>query len=461
MSMFPIRLVASCVTAALAATVPSLAVEANNLPTPTSDAVVAVAERVADAWIASHPAASSDNGWESSTFNSGNMALYSLAQDPRYEAYTRAWAAAHGFSLQSNGSKPFFPDTEAAGQPYLDLQSLDGSPSDTSALVGRLQAQMSSGGTSYWSYVDALNMSMPDFARVGAATGDVGYDYYLERSFDYTAYQLGGKGLFDPSTGLWWRDGSFVGSGIYWSRGNGWAMAALVKVLSVLPRTDPWWEDFAAIFEAMAAALAQVQRSDGFWNVDLRNPADHPGPESSGTAFFAYGMAWGILNGLLDEGTYLPIVERAWTGLTSIAVQPDGVLGYTQGPGAKPSDGQPVTARSTAAYSVGAFLIAAAEIAALGGPTTPVDPTLTPLGPGQIDLSWSPPAYDGGAPISWYAIEAIPAFSSSSVTPILTDQTDVVLENLPSGDQYTFVVAGWNGSEWSPWTQWGDWTQVP
>jgi rhamnogalacturonyl hydrolase YesR len=51
----------------------------------------------------------------------------------------------------------------------------------------------------------------------------------------------------------------------------------------------------------MAAALASVQRSDGFWNVDLGDPLDYPGPESSGTAFFLYGMAWGLNKGLLDR----------------------------------------------------------------------------------------------------------------------------------------------------------------
>ena len=44
----------------------------------------------------------------------------------------------------------------------------------------------------------------------------------------------------------------------------------------------------------MVKALLPLQRADGFWNASLRDSTHFGGKELSGTALFAYGMAWGI-----------------------------------------------------------------------------------------------------------------------------------------------------------------------
>jgi rhamnogalacturonyl hydrolase YesR len=90
---------------------------------------------------------------------------------------------------------------------------------------------------------------------------------------------------------------------------------------------------------------------------------DHaPGPETSGTAFFTYGLLWGINNGLLSEEEYWPTVEKAWTYLTTVALQPDGRVGYVQPIGERAIPGQIVDVNSTANFGVGAFLLAACEM---------------------------------------------------------------------------------------------------
>ena len=38
---------------------------------------------------------------------------------------------------------------------------------------------------------------------------------------------------------------------------------------------------------------------DGMWRASLLDPVEFPMKESSGTAFFCFGMAWGINNGIL------------------------------------------------------------------------------------------------------------------------------------------------------------------
>ena len=114
--------------------------------------------------------------------------------------------------------------------------------------------------------------------------------------------------------------------------------------------------------QAMAEALRQVQRSDGFWNASLHDPNNYSGMETNGTAFFTYRMAWGINNGLLDEATYSPVAERAWTAMATEAVHPSGFLGYVQGTGAEPSNNYPFTYNDTTDFGFGAFLLASIEV---------------------------------------------------------------------------------------------------
>ena len=115
----------------------------------------------------------------------------------------------------------------------------------------------------------------------------------------------------------------------------------------------------------MSEALKNCQREDGFWNVSLHDPDHFGGKETTGTSLFVYGMAWGINHGILDRKTYLPLVLKAWNGLVNDAVHPNGFLGYVQGTGKEPKDGQPVTSDKIPNfedYGVGCFLLGAGEI---------------------------------------------------------------------------------------------------
>ncbi|HYO94723.1 MAG TPA: glycoside hydrolase family 88 protein, partial [Polyangiaceae bacterium] len=190
--------------------------------------------------------------------------------------------------------------------------------------------------------------------------------------------------LFNEAAGLWWRDANFNpggvytrspnGQDIYWSRGNGWVFAALVRVLEVLPQTDAHRAQYEADFRAMAAALVPIQRPDGFWNESLINPMHcesigkrgEDGPESTGTSLFAYGMAWGIRRGLLDHAVYAPVLVKAWNGLIRTALHPNGFLGWVQSTGAAPCDNTPTLGYDVTPnfedYGVGCFLLAGSEV---------------------------------------------------------------------------------------------------
>ena len=186
---------------------------------------------------------------------------------------------------------------------------------------------------------------------------------------------------------LWWRDAynqtrtSPNGKMFYWSRGNGWVIAAHVRTIQHLPDTDPHYAEYVQTLQNMASSLKDRQQSDGFWYVNLDDPNHNAGdaykddgPETSGTAFFTYAIAWGINNGFLDGATYRPVVEKAWNGMVKDAVHTDGKVGYCQRSATSPEGGQPIGFNDTTDFCVGAFLLAGSEVAQMAGDTLPAPP---------------------------------------------------------------------------------------
>ncbi len=320
---------------------------------------------VDDYWVA-RGTGTRDNNWQNATFHVGNLAYVTVSGASNH--VTRPWAQANNFAIPSGGSRgPYFPDNLAPGEVYLDLLPFH-PDTPLTALRTRVADETRSvqaGHVDYVNYVDGLNMALPSFARLGVLDRNEPELAAMQTLFNYAEKQAGGSGLFSEADGLWWRDKNYVHSRTYWSRGNGWAIMAMAKLAEALPANDPRRAEFIRVLVKMAATLKTIQRADGFWNVDLVNPNNFPGPETSGTAFFTYGIAWGVNHGVLPAAEYRPVVEKAWQGMVSKAVASNGRLGYVQGPGAKPSDGQPVRATDTAAYAVGGFLLAGSELAAL------------------------------------------------------------------------------------------------
>lgn len=184
--------------------------------------------------------------------------------------------------------------------------------------------------------------------------------------------------MLDPDTELWFRDARFLPGGVespdgkpvLWSRGNGWVAAAHTKVLAALDAgvphigAGPHVGAYRSTLRRLLTAAHKVQRADGFWNVNLGDPAHLPGPETSGTAFLAYGTAYAVRSGVLPR-RHLAVAARAWNGMVHTALHDDGVLGHVQGVGDRPESSQPVTRDSTADFGVGGFLLAGTELARL------------------------------------------------------------------------------------------------
>jgi rhamnogalacturonyl hydrolase YesR len=311
------------------------------------------------------------NIWTRSVYYEGLLSLYQIYPKEEYYQYALNWAEFHKWGLR-NGNTTRNADDQCCGQTYIDLYNLSPAPEKIRNIKTCMDRLLHTPQNDDWSWIDAIQMGMPILAKLGTLTGNVRYFEKMHQMYAFTRNNHGVKGLYNPEEGLWWRDADFLppykepnGKNCYWSRGNGWVYAALVRVLDAIPANEAHRAEYLSDFLAMSEALKNCQREDGFWNVSLHDPNHFGGKESSGTSLFVYGMAWGINNDVLDSKIYLPVLLKAWNALVKDAVHPTGFLGWVQGTGKEPKDGQPLSYDKIPDfedYGIGCFLLGASEV---------------------------------------------------------------------------------------------------
>jgi unsaturated rhamnogalacturonyl hydrolase len=311
------------------------------------------------------------NIWTRAVYYEGLMALYALDKKKAYYNYAVDWGAKHKWGLRG-GVQTRNADNQCCGQTYIDLYLIDKKEERIKAIKESLDLMKASPKIDDWNWIDAIQMAMPVFVRLGVMYNDTSYFNRMYDMYAFTKNKHGDNGLYNPADKLWWRDKDFDppykepnGEDCYWSRGNGWVVAALVRVLQLLPKNDPHYNEYVQDLKDMLQALLPIQRADGFWNASLHDSTNFGGKELTGTSLFVYGMAWGINNGLIDRATYLPVLVKAWNALVKDCVHPNGFLGYVQGTGKEPKDGQPVTydhKPDFEDYGLGCFLLAGTEV---------------------------------------------------------------------------------------------------
>ena len=326
--------------------------------------------------------------WTRGVYYEGLMALYEIDADERYIDYTDRWACFHQWTPR-NGVQTNDADDQCCGQTYVDRYLQSGGKEKIIHVITNLNNQMSTPNTKasvkqalretnangelygWWTWIDAIQMAMPLYMQVYKVTGDRRYADHAMKMYRWTRDTLAG-GLFNEREGLWWRDKDFVapyqtpdGKNCYWSRGNGWVYAALVRCMNQLSPKDQYYKELKKDFLLMSSALKVCQRpEDGLWNPSLVSYADFGGKEATGTSLFLYGMAWGIRKGILKEKKYKSVCDRAWEGLVRDCVHPNGFLGWVQGTGKAPSDGQPLSYTKVPDfedYGTGCFLLGGTE----------------------------------------------------------------------------------------------------
>ena len=326
--------------------------------------------------------------WTRSVFYEGLLNIYREQPHDEWLRYALDWGDFHQW-YSCTDSQRRHADFQCCGQAYLQLYMMDPSQQQRMAHIKmRIDDMLATDKIDDWYWIDAIQMAMPVFAMLGSITGD---DSYFERMFDmytYTRNQHGGtkKGggqpLFNESTGLWYRDYQFdppyrdlkePDKDCYWSRGNGWVLMALTRILQFTPDDEAHRGDYLNDFRLMCQALAKCQRPDGSWNVSLAAPSNYgaegsQGPEMTGTSLFVGGMAYGIRTGVLDADTFRPVVERGWAAMRRAVHDDTGFVGYMQGTGSKPEDGGVITFDAVPDFEdfgIGCWLWGAAEVHAL------------------------------------------------------------------------------------------------
>ncbi len=375
------------------------------------------------------------DGWEQGAFFVGLAMLADHSSRPELAKALQDRGAANGYAF---GARTYDADDQTIGAAYFWDYRHGAGDKAIAAMRTRMDAILAHPPTNdlafegdghtcrdRWCWADALFMGPQVWLEMSRVTGDAKYAAYAKSEFFATI-----KELYDPQEHLVYRDSRFFtrrdvnGSKLFWSRGDGWVFAGIARMLDLIPDNDPDRPRIAAVFQEMAARLKSLQKPDGFWSPSLLGDPATALPEESGTAFYTYGMAWGVKNGLLDRAGYEPVVRKGWAALNR-ALHPDGRVGYVQPVSDRPDA---VDYDDTQFYGVGGFLMAASAVA---------DLDLAPVRPVASLVVTNPSAYDQQA-----TALAVQAFESGADDTKAAGGWSVVMDGRVYAAQWNPIRGG-------------------
>jgi unsaturated rhamnogalacturonyl hydrolase len=357
---------------------------AGNQALPAPESVMATMEKVANWQIArtqymphvgrAQKGSESYGRWIQGAFYVGLTELAERSPNSFYETWMGYVGNAHDWKM---GKVKYFADDHVIGQMNLWYfnrhdnaealvpvkQTLDWlieqNPTNSLEFIGERNKDNVHNCQWRWCWADALFMAPPTFYALSDITGDEKYIEYAHREFKATVDYL-----LDSKTGLIFRDSRYFdrkgkyGEQIFWSRGMGWVYAGIVNSMEALPEGHKYLQYYEDLYLQLTTAIIKRQKRDGSWPMSLLAGEQDTYPESSGTAFYTYGLLWGVNQGLLEKQEYMPKIMKAWTVLTN-SVHPDGKFGWVQGVNDKPDV---VAYEDSQLYGVGAFLLAGSQM---------------------------------------------------------------------------------------------------
>jgi unsaturated rhamnogalacturonyl hydrolase len=350
---------------------PSYARQVNSRPSLKRDSVLKMMAKVADWQINDWQTAGFKKPKYNWTYGAAYTGIFELAQvsgDKKYYEFLKGIGEDLGWNT---GARRFFADDYCVAQTFANLYGVYHDPrmiTPFKALADSLIARPHTENLSLknrgimdreWAWCDALFMAPTSLAYLSSVTKEQKYlDIANKLWWKTTDF------LYDPAEHLFYRDESYFerkeknGAKVFWSRGNGWVLGGLVRVLSNMPADYPDRPKYIKLYREMIARIAKIQQVDGSWHASLLDPASYAVKETSGTGFYTYAILWGLNHKLLDKKTYWPVAEKGWQILIS-AVNNDGMLGFVQPVGAAPDK---VDENTTETYGPGAFLLAGSEL---------------------------------------------------------------------------------------------------
>lgn len=320
-------------------------------------------------WQFKHSNGKPENTWTNAAFYTGVVAAYETTKST---ALLDSLMAIGERNKWLPGKRYDHADDIAITQTYVDLYRISKNEQMLKASIDSIKkmaivpgGEIKRHGITWW-WCDALFMAPPTLAKLSKTFNDPSY-LVLSDTLFMQCYRL----LYNKEEKLFARDATYLidangngkreanGKKVFWSRGNGWVMAGLVRLLNEMPADHPTRAFYVSLFKDMSARLLSLQQEDGLWRTSLLDPAAYAGGEGSGSAFNCYALAWGLNNKILDKKTFLPAVKAAWAGLNTLLTA-EGKVGWVQPIGADPK--RNFNAESWESYGAGAFLLAGSEI---------------------------------------------------------------------------------------------------
>lgn len=320
------------------------------------------------------PQSSYNRGWVKATFFVGLDRFAEATNDKQLLGRVRQYAYDSGLEL---GEREWHGDDQTVAAVYASVALRDKTPEAMSRSMAEFDHIIDQNYTMSlefiepedghtegtcqrrWCWADAIFMAPPAWALTTKVSGDAKYlDYAAKETRAVIEY------LQDPKTGLLFRDSRYFelktpsGKPVFWSRGNGWVFAGLARFIEAMPDNHPDRALMISTFKTLADSLVSIQREDGYWPTSLMDPEYLTNPETSGTAFFGFGLAWGLNNGFLKGEKYETARDKAWDAMRG-SISDSGKVGWVQQIGKDP---QLTDKDSTQLYAVGGTLLFAAEM---------------------------------------------------------------------------------------------------
>jgi rhamnogalacturonyl hydrolase YesR len=350
-------------------------------------------KRVADWQLSQPPKRPTTNDWTYGALYTGIMALSQIADTSKYHDAMLAM----GRGLEWKPAKRVYDaDDHCVAQTYLELYWQHRDPAMLSPIKERFEDIIAHPRTNdlrfnqknardRWAWCDALFMGPPVWVRLYAATGDKKYLEFMDREW-WTCSDF----LYDKQEHLFYRDSTYFekreanGKKVFWSRGNGWVMGGLARVLQVMPPEFASRKKYQQQYVEMATKIASLQCPDGLWHSSLLDPDSYPLKESSGSSFYTFALAWGVNRGVLDRAKFEPVVRKAWAALVGCST-PEGKLEHVQPIGDDPKKFDPTWSD---VYGVGAFLLAGSEMYRLALDSQPAAAYAAFMPQRKDDFAW-------------------------------------------------------------------------
>ena len=141
------------------------------------------------------------NIWTRGVYYEGLMALYSIYPRDDYYKYANDWSEYHEWGFR-NGTITRNADDYCASQTYIDLYNICPNPEKIRKAKANIDMLVNTPQVNDWWWIDAIQMGMPVFAKLGRLTGEQKYFDKMWDMYEYTRNVHGENGMYNEKEGL-------------------------------------------------------------------------------------------------------------------------------------------------------------------------------------------------------------------------------------------------------------------